>query len=80
MNIENEGGEEGRLLERGQKASDSEGKRKESYEIWEKIKQKIGKSKDKAEKKNKPKTSSKGENNETIQSKVKSAIFGEETH
>ena len=44
----------------------------------EKIKQKIGKSKDKAEKKNK--TSSKGENNETIQSKVKSAIFGEETH
>ena len=46
----------------------------------EKIKQKIGKSKDKAEKKNKPKTSSKGKNNETIQSKVKSAIFGEETH
>ena len=46
----------------------------------EKIKQKIGKSKDMAEKKNKPKTSSKGENNETIQSKVKSAIFGEETH
>ena len=44
----------------------------------EKIKQKIGKSKDKAEKKNK--TSSKGENNETIQSKVRSAIFGEETH
>ena len=44
----------------------------------EKIKQKIGKSKDKAEKKNK--TSSKGENNETTQSKVKSAIFGEETH
>ena len=44
----------------------------------EKIKQKIGKSKDKAEKKNK--RSSKGENNETIQSKVKSAIFGEETH
>ena len=36
MNIENEGGEEGRLLERGQKASDSEGKQKESYEIGEK--------------------------------------------
>ena len=46
----------------------------------EKIKQKIGKSKDKAEKKNKPQTSSKGKNNETIQSKVKSTIFGEETH
>ena len=45
-----------------------------------KIKQKIGKPKDKAEKKNKPRTSSKGKNNETIQSKVKSAIFGEETH
>ena len=45
-----------------------------------KIKQKIRKPKDKAEKENKPETSSKDENNETIQSKVKSAIFGEETH
>ena len=45
-----------------------------------KIKHKIRKPKDKAEKENKPETSSKDENNETIQSKVKSAIFGEETH